>query len=101
MQDVYIVGAGMTRFFKNLAGSVKGMAAEAVEMCLKDAGLAKKDIQACYVSNSFWGFFSNQQSIRGQVMLRPAGIEGVPIINTENACCGGGTAVHLAYTAVA
>lgn len=101
MPDVYISGIGMTRFSRNLETTVKGLAAEALTKCLKDAGIDKKKIEACYVSNSFWGFFSNQQSIRGQVMLRPAGIEGMPIVNTENACCGGGTAVHLAYTAVA
>lgn len=100
MPDVYIVGTSMTRFSKNLGATVKGLAAEAVAECLKDAGIDRNKIEACYVSNSFWGFFSKQQSIRGQVMLRPSGIEGIPVVNTENACAGGGTALHLAYAAL-
>ena len=34
--------------------------------------------------------------IRGQIALRPLGFEGIPIINVENACASGATAVNLA-----
>ena len=44
--------------------------------------------------------FSEQHSIRGQVMLHPLGIKEIPIINTENACAGASTALNLAYTAI-
>src|ERR1700686_732447 len=39
--------------------------------------------------------------IRGQVMLRPVGIEGIPIFNIENACASSSSALHLAWQAVA
>ncbi len=98
--NVYIVGAGMTRFGKYPDGSVKELAAEAVHSALQDAGLQKKDIEAAYAANSFWGMFSEQHSIRGQVMLTPLGFGEIPIINTENACAGAATALHLGWTAI-
>ena len=100
MDDVYIIGIGMIRFGKYLDGSVRGMAKEALELVLKDAGLTKDAIQAAYVSNTFWGMFSNQHSIRGEVMLWDTGMMGIPIVNCENACAGASTALHLGYTAV-
>ena len=100
MSNVYVIGVGMTRFGKFMASSVKELAAEALENTLKDAGVESKDLEAAYVSNSFWGMFSEQHSIRGQVMLHPLGIKEIPIINTENACAGASTALNLAYTAI-
>jgi len=100
MSDVYVIGTGMIRFNKYPAGSVRGMAKEAVGLVLKDAGLAKEDIQAAYVSNTFWGMFANQHSIRGEVMLWDMGIDRIPIVNCENACAGASTAFYLGYTAI-
>jgi len=56
----------MMRFGKYLDGSVRAMAGQALDLVLADAGLQTDDIQAAYVSNSFWGMFANQHSIRGQ-----------------------------------
>ena len=100
MEDVYIIGVGMIRFGKYLDGSVRGMAHDALDLVLKDAGLTKDVIQAAYISNTFWGMFANQHSIRGEVMLWDAGIRGIPIVNCENACAGASTALHLGYTAI-
>jgi acetyl-CoA acetyltransferase len=101
MQDVYIIGVGMIRFGKHLDLTIKGMAKDAVENVLKDAKLKEEDIEAAYVANTFWGMFNGQHSIRGQVMLRELGLQGIPITNVENACAGGSTALHLAYMSVA
>jgi len=100
MDDVYVIGIGMIRFNKYPQATVTGMAKEAVGLVLKDAGLEKKDIQAAYVSNTFWGMFSNQHSIRGEVMLWHMGIDKIPIVNVENACAGASTAFLLGYTAI-
>ncbi len=100
MADVYVLGVGMIRFGKYLDATIKGMAAQAVDLVLKDAGIGKERIEAAYVSNTFWGMYSDQHSIRGEVMLYPLGIQGIPIVNTENACAGASTAFHLAYTAI-
>jgi len=39
--------------------------------------------------------------IKGQLMLRGAGIEGIPIFNIENACASASSALHLGWQAVA
>lgn len=101
MPEVYVIGVGMTRFGKYPEATVKELAAQAVREVLKDAGLHASEIQSAYVSNSFWGMYTGQHTIRGQVILHPLGIHGIPVINTENACAGGSTAFHLAYAAVA
>lgn len=100
MSAVYIIGVGMTPFGKFIDSTVKGLAAEAFDNALQDASVEKNELEAAYMANSFWGMFSEQHSIRGQVMLAPLGIKEIPIINTENACAGSSTALNLAYTAV-
>lgn len=101
MRDVYVIGAGMTRFAKYLERSVKSLAAEAVEKTLADAGIGVTDIQAAHFSNSNWGYQSGQHCIRGQVALRGLGIMGIPITNHENACASGATAFHTGWLNVA
>lgn len=100
MSDVYIIGAGMNRFGKYPNETVRTMATSVITEALEDAGLKQKDLQAGYFSNSFWGMFDGQHSIRGQVIFREMGIDKIPITNVENACAGATTALHLAYTAI-
>ena len=100
MNDVYLIGLGMIRFNKYPDRTVRDMASEATDLALQDAGIEKTALQAAYFSNTFWGMFSNQHSIRGQVILRGMGIEAIPVTNVENACAGASTALHLAYTSV-
>jgi acetyl-CoA acetyltransferase len=101
MQDVVVLGVGMTRFGKFLERSIKDLSREAVEETLKHAGIDRRDIQAAYVSNSMAGLMTGQESIRGQVWLRPLGIEGIPIFNVENACASASSAFHLGWMSVA
>ncbi|MFA6009394.1 MAG: thiolase family protein [Desulfobacteraceae bacterium] len=100
MTPVYIIGLGMIRFNKYPERTVRDMAHEVIAQALADAGLTKESLQAAYFANTFWGMFSNQHSIRGQVALRSMGIQAIPVTNVENACAGASTALHLAYTAV-
>jgi len=100
MSNVYIVGLGMIRFNKYPDRTVRDMAHEVTNLALADAGLDKAALQAAFFSNTFWGMFSNQHSIRGQVVLRSMGIQAIPVTNVENACAGASTALHMAYTGV-
>ncbi|MGC8658892.1 MAG: thiolase family protein [Desulfomonilaceae bacterium] len=100
MLDVYIIGIGMIRFGKYPDETVRTMAEKAVRLALDDSGLEKGAIQAAFFSNTFWGMFSQQHSIRGQVVLRGMGIDKIPVTNVENACAGAATALHLAYTGI-
>lgn len=100
MSDVYIIGLGMLRFGKYPGRDVTDMAHEVTRAALKDAGIGKEALQAAYFANSFWGMFSSQHSIRGQVVLRAMGISRIPVTNVENACAGASTALHQAYVGV-
>ena len=101
MNNVYVIGAHTIAFGKYLDQSIKDLTAMTVEGCLKDAGVDKKGIQALWFSNSGWGDQKGQSCIRGQVALRPTGIDTIPITNVENACASGSTAFHHAWMAVA
>jgi acetyl-CoA acyltransferase len=90
----------MIRFGKYADKTVRSMAEESIRLVLDDAGLVGTDLQAVFFSNTFWGMFSNQHSIRGQVILRGMGIDRIPVTNVENACAGASTALHLAYTGI-
>lgn len=90
----------MIRFGKYADKTVRSMAEESIRLVLDDAGLVGTDLQAVFFSNTFWGMFSNQHSIRGQVILRGMGLDRIPVTNVENACAGASTALHLAYTGI-
>jgi acetyl-CoA acyltransferase len=100
LHDVYVVGAHTVKFGRYLDKSIKDLAAMTLSGCLMDAGMEKGAIQAAWFSNSGWGD-KGQTSIRGQVALRPSGIDTIPITNVENACAGGSTAFHHAWLGVA
>ncbi len=99
-EDVYIIGTAMTKFGKYLEKGVKALTGEALNMVLKDSGLERSDIEAAWFSNSGWGYHSFQHSIRGQVALSANKLEGLQIINVENACASGSTAIHSAWAAI-
>lgn len=97
---VLIAGAGMTRFEKS-PSSLRELAGIAAREALGDAGVAVGEIEAAYVGNAAAGLVTGQEMIRGQVVLRPLGIEGIPIFNVENACASAASALHLGWQAVA
>ncbi|MDI6873634.1 thiolase family protein [Candidatus Solincola sp.] len=98
--DVYILGVGMIRFGKYAERSVKQLVAEAMQALFEDCPVERKDIQAAWFSNSGWGMNTGQHCIRGQVALAPLGIQGIPIVNVENACAGGSTALREAWLSI-
>lgn len=101
MRDVFIIGSHMIKFSRYLDQSIKDLSAQTVQPCLRDAGIDKTRINALWFSNSGWGYAKGQDSIRGQVALRPIGIDTIPITNVENACAGASTAFHHAWLGVA
>ena len=84
----------MTRFAKYPDQWIVHLVKTAVERVIADAENQLSDIQSAWFSNSGWGFGFGQDCIRGEVALRPAGLEGLPITNVENACAGGSTSLH-------
>ena len=83
----------MTAFGKRPNDSVKSLTAEAVMGVLADAGAAVGDIEAAWFSNTRQPMLEGQNTVRGQIALRPLGLSGIPVVNVENACASGSTAL--------
>lgn len=96
MDPVYIVGVGMTPLGRHLDKAVKQLSAMAIDAALADAGCTKKAIDAAWFSNTRQGLMEGQHGIRGQCALRAYGFEGLPIINTDNACASSTTGLNQA-----
>lgn len=96
MENVYIIGVGMTPFGRHLDKSVKRLVSWALKDALDDAGIDKSEIQAAFFGNSVQGFMEGQTCIRGQIALLPEGLEGIPVFNVENACATASSAFNLA-----
>lgn len=96
MNPVYIVGVGMTPLGRHLDKSVKQLSAMAIDAALADAGCTKENIDVAWFSNTRQGLMEGQHGIRGQCALRTYGFEGLPIINTDNACASSTTGLNQA-----
>ncbi len=96
MEQVYVVGVGMTAFGRQLDKSIKGMAHEAVQGALADAGLKQQAVEAAFFANCTQGHMERQHMIRGEVVMRSMGVGGIPVVNVENACASASTAFNLA-----
>lgn len=94
MSTSYIAGAAMIPMGKYPEASYTDLAVPAVKALLKQTGIERGAIDAVYCSHSFGGM------LVGQRVAKNFGIGGVPVVNVENACSGGATAVHLAHVAV-
>lgn len=98
MENIYIVGAGMTPFGRHMDKSIKQLTAWAVEDALKDGGCDRKWVQAAFFGNTTQGHFDGQHMIRGHVALLPLGFNGIPIFNLEGACSSSASGFNLAVT---
>ncbi len=95
-ETVCVVGVGMTPFRKPSAESTYlEMGSEAAKLALTDSGLPYDAIQQAYVG---WVY---GDSASGQAALYTLGLSGIPIINVNNNCATGSTALYLARQAVA
>ncbi len=93
---VFVAGVGMIPFTKPGAGPTYDvMGTEAGRLALKDAGIHYADIQQAYVGYVYG------DSTSGQKALYPLGMTGIPVINVNNNCSTGSTALFLARQAIA
>ncbi|WP_231712421.1 thiolase family protein [Vineibacter terrae] len=98
MEDIYVVGVGMTPFGRMLDTDMKTLSKNAVAAALADAGVDKSEVEAAYFGNASQGHMERQHMIRGEIALRSMGIGGIPVVNVENACASGSSAFNLAVT---
>jgi acetyl-CoA acetyltransferase len=93
---VFICGVGMIPFAKPGASDTYDvMGAAATRLALADAGLGYDDIEQAYVGYVYG------DSTAGQKALYGVGMTGIPIVNVNNNCSTGSTALFLARQAVA
>ncbi len=93
--DIAILGTGMTDMSRRDL-SLEDMAYQAVNDALGDAGINTDELGLVILGNALAGRLSDQACLRGQSFLRKAGLSDVAIINVDNSCAGGSSALHLA-----
>lgn len=87
MTKIYIIGAGMTGFGPQPEIEVHELARRATWDAIESAEVGPEEIEVCYAGHAYQG------PCFGQKTLLKIGITGIPIVNVENACASGASAV--------
>ncbi len=96
MSDVIVAGVGMIPFAKPGASApYHEMGTEAVKLALADAGLGYDKVQQAYAGYVYG------DSTCGQRALYHVGMTGIPIVNVNNNCSTGSTALFMARQMIA
>ena len=96
MKKVLVAGVGMLPFKKpGDSPAYHEIGAQAARLALADAGVDYADVQQAYAG------FVYGDSTSGQRALYEVGMSGIPVINVNNNCSTGSTALFLARQAVA
>lgn len=94
-QNVVVAGVGMTKFVKPGQNEpYTEMGAAAIRAALKDAGLDYSAIQQAYAGYVYG------DSTCGQNVIYKVGMTGIPVVNVNNNCSTGSSALFLARQAV-
>ncbi len=92
---VHVVGVGMIPFTKPGASDpYTVMGARAAQLALDDAGVPYSEVQQAYVGYVYGDSTSGQAAIYG------VGLTGIPVVNVNNNCSSGSSALFLARQAV-
>ena len=95
-EQVLIAGVGMIPFKKPGASlAYFEMGAAAIRLALEDAGIGYDKVQQAYAGYVYG------DSTSGQRALYEVGMTGIPVINVNNNCSTGSTALFLARQAIA
>ena len=96
MNRAYVIGVGMTKFDKpgTKEGDYPQWAREAGEKALSDAGIAYE-----LVEQAFAGYVYGD-STAGERAVYELGVTGIPIVNVNNNCSTGSSALFLARQSV-
>jgi len=92
---VYVAGVGMIPFSKPGASApYHEMGSAAIRLALQDSGLDFSDVQQAYAGYVYG------DSTSGQKAIYQVGMTGIPVVNVNNNCSTGSTALYLARQAV-
>lgn len=94
-KNIKVAGVGMIPFTKpGQSDDYQVMGENAARLAIEDAGLSYSDIGQVYVGYVYG------DSTAGQAAVYGLGLSGVPIINVNNNCATGSSALYLARQAV-
>jgi len=96
-----IAGVGMTPFGRFPGRGIRSLAVAAIDEALADAGIPAEHVAKVFFGNAVAGIVTHQEMIRGQVALRHHPLGRSSLINVENACASGGSALNLGFEAIA
>jgi acetyl-CoA acyltransferase len=96
MNRTFVIGVGMTKFDKpgTKEGDYPDWAKEAGEIALTDAGVAYGDVEQAFVGYCYGDSTAGQRAVYG------LGLTGIPVVNVNNNCSTGSSALYLARQAV-
>ena len=95
MREVAIIGVGSTVLGKFPEKLPYQLGAEAAKAAIVDAGIPPAKLQFAYCANLYGGM------VIGQAVLGGIGVTDIELINVENACTGGATALRKAWWDIA
>ncbi|MCM8729799.1 lipid-transfer protein [Hephaestia sp. GCM10023244] len=95
-ESTWVAGVGMTPFVKpGTSAPYTRLGADATRDALADAGIDYRAIEQAYVGYVYG------DSTSGQAALYEVGLTGIPILNVNNNCATGSSALYLARQAIA
>ena len=93
--EVFVSGVGMIPFVKpGTSGTYQEMGEQAVRLALEDSGASYDQVQQVYAGYVYG------DSTCGQAAVYRLGMSGIPVINVNNNCSTGSTALFLARQAI-
>jgi acetyl-CoA acyltransferase len=95
-ERAFVVGVGMTKFEKpgRREWDYPDMAKEAGTKALEDAGIPYDAVEQAFVGYCYGESTSGQRAVYG------LGLTGIPVVNVNNNCSTGSTALHMARQTV-
>jgi acetyl-CoA acetyltransferase len=92
----FVIGVGMTKFEKPGAREwdYPDMAKEAGTKALEDAGIRYEEVEQAFVGYCYGESTSGQRAVYG------LGLTGIPVVNVNNNCSTGSSALYMARQAV-
>jgi sterol carrier protein 2 len=94
-RKVNVIGVGMVKFQKpGASDGYEVMAGNAIRDALKDGGVDFKEIEQAYAGYVYG------DSTCGQRAVYTAGVTGIPVVNVNNNCSTGSSALYLARQAI-
>lgn len=98
MREVYTIGYGITKFGELWSKSIRDIFVEAAMKSIDDAGIDHTD--SMYVGTMTSGLFVGQEHISA-LMADYLGVNPIPAVRVESACCSGGMALRLGFLDIA